>query len=123
MVFNFKSLIKRYGVAPVELITYEGHYDFENSGDYIKDLEAIKLIEPAAVVPIPKDELTTSDGGYYDHDSRKLYCYEGLATDDIVKYQERLYKVTGEQDYSDYDENLKIYYIERVRSDERDGFN
>lgn len=124
MIFNFRSLVKRHTHGETKaIIKTDGHYDFANGGDYIEGQVVEIPLLYAAVVPIPQDEIKQANGGYYSHDAKKLYTYTGLDKGCKVDHRGNLYKITGEQDYSEHDKDLHIYYLERVRSDERDSKN
>lgn len=60
----------------------------------------------------------------YNHDNRKLYCYQLLEKGDKVvnvmnSGVERQYTILQHEDKSDYDESLHIYYLERSDLDAR----
>lgn len=124
MIFNFRQLISRHKSEEVStIIETDGYYDYANGGKYIEGKTVRVPLAIAAVIPIPKDEIKRSDGGYYSADAKKLYTYTGLDKGCKVDHRGNLYKITGEQDYSEHDKDLHIYYLERVRSDERDSKN
>lgn len=120
-LFNFKSLIDKYMTGYVAVIKNHGFYD-ESSGDWKDEKEEVEL-DRFAIVPISRDELRFDSGGTYNHDTRKLYCYEKFKKgDEVINTMEdgttRKYKVLSISDYSDFDEGLLIYYLERTDLDE-----
>lgn len=125
-LYNFKNLIKKYskGIV-VAIIKTEGYYDMENSGKWQEGATVELRLLPAAIVPMNKDDLKFDEGGHYSYDNRKLYCYQPLEKGTIIKNLqskgiEKTYKVLAEKDYSDYDDNLHIYILERGDRDDKE---
>lgn len=120
-LFNFKSLINAYMTGRVLVIHKDGYYDVEGDGRYKETKTEIPL-DLFAIVPLTRDELRFDSGGTYNHDSRKLYCYKQLAKGDYVvntmdNGTTKRYRILNSDDYSDFDERLAIYYLERTDAD------
>ncbi len=125
-MFDFKGLVSKYSKGMVfASIKEEGHYDVDDGGKYVEgSILSIKL-DPAAIVPLNKDDLKFDEGGSYSDDNRKLYCYLRLVkgteiTNAMNDKSIRRYKILAEKDYSDYDKDLHIYILERVDRDDFD---
>lgn len=120
-LFNFKSLVSKYMTGHVLVIHKDGYYDVEGDGKYKETKTEIPL-DLFAIVPLTRDELRFDSGGTYNHDSRKLYCYKQLAKGDYVvntmdNGTTKRYRILNSDDYSDFDERLAIYYLERTDAD------
>lgn len=128
---NFSNLIKKYSKGQVVAIfEVEGYYDQSQGGMYIEGEKIEEVLNPAAIVPISTketDRLKLDEGGAFNHDYRKLYCYKYLKKGTIIKNiqrngKERFYKILVNQDYSDFDygdnDGLNIYYMERTDRDD-----
>lgn len=118
-LYNFKRLITKYSKGEVyATIETDGYYDQEDGGKYKASETIYKLLVPAAIVPMNKDDLRYSEGGHYNEDNRKLYCYERLIkgskiTNIMTDGTTRNYTILSDGDYSDYDTGLHIYILGR----------
>lgn len=120
-LFNFRSLVNKYMTGQVMVKTVRGFYDTDNHGRWTEAGEIFKL-DLFAIVPMTNDELKFDAGGTFNHDNRKLYCYKKFEKGDIVinimnDGSKRNYKILSCQDYSDFDKDLIIYYLERTDVD------
>lgn len=120
-LFDFKSLVSKYMTGHVLVIHKDGYYDIEGDGRY-KETKTEIALDLFAIVPLTRDELRFDSGGTYNHDSRKLYCYKQLAKGDYVvntmdNGTTKRYRILNSDDYSDFDERLAIYYLERTDAD------
>lgn len=120
-LFNFKSLINKYMTGSVLVIHKDGYYDVEGDGRY-KETKKEVALDLFAIVPLTRDELRFDSGGTYNHDSRKLYCYKHFNKGDYVintmnNGDIRRYRILNMDDYSDFDEGLVMYYLERTDAD------
>ena len=114
-LFNFKRLVDKYSkIKPAALIENGGYYDYENGGEYTKG-NILKQEFDGAVVPLSMQELRYEENGKYKSEDRKLYCYKQFETGDKIEHKNHVYTVDKKKDYSDFDDNLNIYYL--VRSD------
>ena len=127
-LYDFYDLIDEYSFGEVKaFIEKEGYYDQSQGGLYIEGEKLEEVLFPAAIVGISSkeaDQLKFNEGGTYNHDYRKLYCYKELKEGTIIQNiqrngKERLYKILVNQDYSDFDrkednDGLNIYYLERT---------
>ena len=106
-LFNFKRLVDKYSkIKPFALI--------ENGGEYTKGSISKQEFD-GAVVPLSMQELRYEENGKYKSEDRKLYCYKQFETGDKIEHKNHVYTVDKKKDYSDFDDNLNIYYL--VRSD------
>lgn len=117
-LFNFKSLVRKYMTGRVKVVSKKGFYDKENFGKWREEVRETDL-NLFAIVPLSRDDLKFDDGGTYDHNSRKLYCYNRFNTnDEVINTLEdgtkRHYKILSVLDYSDFDEGLMIYFLGRA---------
>lgn len=125
-MFNFKGLVNKYSKGMVfASIEEEGHYDVDDGGKYVDGSIVTIKLDPAAIVPLNKDDLKFDEGGSYSDDNRKLYCYlrlvKGTEITNVMNDKSiRRYKILAEEDYSDYDKDLHIYILERVDRDDFD---
>lgn len=125
-MFDFKGLVSKYSKGMVfASIEEEGHYNVDDGGKYVEGSILSIRLDPAAIVPLNKDDLKFDEGGNYSDDNRKLYCYLRLEkgteiTNVMLDKSIRRYKVLAEKDYSDYDKGLHIYILERVDRDDFD---
>lgn len=124
--FNFKRLIKKYSYGTVAILAdIEGDYDQSQGGKWVPGDTTETEIEPAAIVPLSRDDLVADEGGVYDRDSRKLYCYKEMAKGTIIRHTHskgkiRDYKVMESANYGDFDtqeEGLFIYLMQRQGGD------
>lgn len=124
-LYNFKNLVTRYSRGQVFAITEtEGHYDMKNGGKWVDGKKEKIFLFPAAIVPMSKDDLRFDEGGNYSYDNRKLYCYKQLEKGNLIENIQsygvtKTYKILGEKDYSDYDDGLYIYIVERADRDDK----
>lgn len=125
-LYNFKKLISKYSKGIVTaLIETDGYYDMSDSGRWKDGVKKELRLIPAAIVPMTRDDLKFDEGGHYSKDNRKLYCYQSLEKGTIIKNLqskgiEKTYKILAEKDYSDYDDNLHIYILERGERDDKE---
>ena len=113
-MFNFKRLIKKYSKEPVYILREtEGYYDWEQGGIWVPGGEEEIEIE-GAVVPLSNEDLQFDEGGTYNFEDRKLYCYEDIDKGEKIKHKEKIYTVMEKKDYSDFDEGLSIYFLKRA---------
>lgn len=113
-LFNFKELVKKYSKYPPKAIIQNGYYDYENGGEYVE--ESIQKQEfEGAVVPLSSQELKYEENGRYKSEDRKLYCYLNFEVGSKIEFKNHIFTIDKKKDYSDFDEDLNIYYL--VRSD------
>ncbi|KGF35862.1 hypothetical protein HMPREF2134_03240 [Peptoniphilus lacrimalis DNF00528] len=124
-MFDFKNLVANYSKGTTKaLIKSEGYYDQEKGGIYVPGEEINLILIPAAIVPLSNDDLKFDEGGNYSYDNRKLYCYKQLEKGTLIENIQsygvtKTYKILGEKDYSDYDDGLYIYIVERADRDDK----
>lgn len=112
-LFNFKSLIRKFGkYPPIKIVEQDGHYDYENGGIYVNGPSTEEEFE-GAVVPFSTSDLKFEENGRYKKEDRKLYCYEHFEVGDKIRHKGLVYMVDQKKDYSDFDDALGIYYIVR----------
>lgn len=125
--FRFNRLIKKYSYGTVSNIAdTTGHYDQDQGGKWIPGETIETVIDPAAIVPPSRDDLSNDEGGMYNRDSRKLYCYVKMPKGSKIKHVHskgsvREYKIMGSADYGDFDkegDGLFIYLLHRQGGDE-----
>lgn len=124
--FNFKRLIKKYSYGTVAILAdTAGYYDQKNGGAWVPGEIIQTVIDPAAIVPLNKDDLAADEGGVYNRDSRKLYCYEELKKGTIIRHTHtkgsiKDYKINEDANYGDFDtygDGLFIYLMQRSERD------
>ena len=116
-MFNFKRLVKKYSKYPVYLLEEtEGYYDPSKGGEWVEGKIEKRQIE-GAVVPLSNEDLRYDQGGTYSFEDRKLYCYVDIAKGEKIKHKEKDYTVLERRDYSDFDAELRIYFIKRGERD------
>lgn len=114
-LFDFKGLIKRFGLHPPSLLVSSGGYfDYENGGVYVEGSITLEEFN-GAVVPLSPDDLKFEDAGKYNKQDRKLYCYEDFEVGAKVKHKGDVFTIDQRKDYADFADGLRIYYM--VRSD------
>lgn len=120
--FNFRRLIKKYSHGEVKSIEeIDGYYDIDNGGSWVPCKTIKTIITPAAIVPLNKDDLSFGEGGTYNNDDRKMYCYKEMEKGTVVNHthskgSQKEYKVLSDINYGDFDtreDGLFIYYLER----------
>lgn len=127
MMFDFKDLVESFSTGVIEVILKtEGYYDMNNGGEWVDGASKKISLEKGAIVPLSNDDLKFDAGGTYNHDNRKLYCYEKLEKGTIVTNTQengviKTYKVLAEKDYSDFDLGLYIYILERGDRDDKES--
>jgi hypothetical protein len=124
--YNFKDTIRRHSRGKVKaIVAQEGYYDMSNGGKYVEgDVIEIHL-NPAAILPLSQNELRYDQSGTYNQDSRKLYCYKEIPKSaKIINTMDngtiREYTIVANQDYSEHDIGLCIYYLKRVDRNDKD---
>ncbi|WP_333638208.1 hypothetical protein [Tissierella praeacuta] len=111
---NFKRLVSKYSKVPAFIIKEtEGYRDPNQGGIWVPGKIEEILIENGAVVPLSNEDLKFDEGGTYGVEDRKLYCYQDIDKGIKVKHKEKIYTVLEKKDYTDFDEELRIYYIKR----------
>ena len=112
-MFNFKRLIRKYSKYPTFILKETGGYrDPDQGGTWISGkAEEVEL--EGAVVPLSNDDLNFDEGGTYSREDRKLYCYKEIDKGTKIKHKDKVYTVLEKRDYSDFDEELYIYFIKR----------
>lgn len=124
-LFNFKRLISKYTKGnTIAVVETEGHYVMSDGGKWIDGVKSEILLNPAAIVPMNKDDLKFDNGGTYSYDNRKLYCYQVLEKGTIINNIQskgivKSYRILSEKDYSDFDDDLHIYILERADRDDK----
>ena len=117
-MYKFKRLIKKYSKVPVYQIEEgEGFRDPNNGGQWVEGVPQEILIEDGAVVPLSNNDITFDEGGTYTAEDRKLYCYIELKKGTKVKHKGRSYTILEDRDYTDFDVNLRIYFLKRGGTD------
>lgn len=116
MLYDFKRLIKKYGVDFEILIFMEGSYE---RGKWRESEPEIKNGE-GAILPIGDKKLYGS-GGTYDSEDRLLYTYTPIETaleGTRIRYKNNVYSVVEATDYGDYGD-VYVYTLKRVSTDDR----
>lgn len=111
-IFNFKALIKKYGKYHPFYIIRSGYYDYEHGGEYKQTIGSKQEFE-GAVVPLSTQELKYDENGKYKSEDKKLYCYHSFEVGDTIEHKGYTYTIDKKKDYSDFDDNLNIYYMVR----------
>lgn len=115
--YNFKRLIKKYSKFPVFLLREShGFSDPLNGGVWVPGTITEWRFE-GAVVPLTNEDLRFDEGGTYNYEDRKLYCYIDIAKGEKVKHKEKIYTILERRDYEDFDSELKIYFMKRSGTD------
>jgi hypothetical protein len=112
-MYNFKRLVAKYSKKPVyKQVKTDGYFDYANGGEWVEGaLTEVELV--GAIVPLTGKDLIYEENGTYSQDDRKLYCYELLETGTTIKHNNKIYTVSKQRDYADFDENLRIYILIR----------
>lgn len=112
-LYNFKRLVAKYGIKPVLWVTETGGYhDYENGGVWVDG--TIKEVDiGGAVTPLTNEELLMGEGGTYNSEDRKLYCYLDIPKGERIKHDGRTYLIDDKRDYNDFDAGLYIYFMKR----------
>ncbi len=113
-MFNFKRLIKKYSKFPVFILEEkEGYRDPDQGGIWVPGTIKETELKNAAVVPLSNDDLKFDEGGTYNTEDRKLYCYKDIVKGTKIKCKDKIYTILEKRDYSDYGQGLYIYFIKR----------
>lgn len=113
-MYNFKRLISKYSKEPVyKLEQGEGYNDWNNGGVWVEGEIEETLIPNGAVLPLSKDELEYDEGGTYNQEDRKMYCYEEVEKGTKIKHKNKTYTIQESLSYGDFDIDLNIYFIKR----------
>lgn len=117
--YDFKDLIEAYSKSTVEVLTKTDSYqDWENGGVWVDGKEEWSALDLGAVVPLSTDDWQRDEGGTFNQNTRKLYCYEKIEKGSKVKSHDLIYSILRSEDYSDYDIGLYMYYIGRGERDD-----
>ena len=112
-MFNFKDLITKYSTSPIYLLNKaEGFYDYGQGGIFI-DGKITEVGIMGAIVPLSNEDLRFDEGGTYDFEDKKIYCYLEIAKGEKIKHKGKIYTVLEKRDYSDFDVGLFIYFLKR----------
>jgi len=116
-VFNFKRLIQKYSKYPVYILREtEGDNDWKQGGIWVPGkIEEIEI--EGAVVPLSNEDLKFDEGGTYNFEDRKLYCYKEISKGEKIKHKDKIYMVLERKDYTDFDDGLFIYILKRGEAD------
>lgn len=122
-MFNFKRLVKKYSKYPAYLLKEtQGYNDYSKGGVWVHgEIEEIEI--EGAVVPLSNEDLKFDEGGTYDFEDRKLYCYKEISKGEKIKHKDKIYRVLERKPYGDFDEGdleddgLFIYFIKRGEVD------
>lgn len=118
MMYSFKRLIKKYSKIPAfEIKESPGYRDPNNGGKWVPGIIEEILIVDGAVVPLSNSDLNLDEGGTYNKEDRKLYCYQEFKKGSKIKHKEKTYTVMEDKDYSDFDDSLFIFVLKRGGSD------
>lgn len=110
-MYNFHKLINIYKSNSLYLISKgEGYYDSMNN--WI-DGEEEYIPMFGVVTNLATDDLQYDEGGTYNQDDRKLYCYEELGKGTQIQHQNKVYTILHDMDYTEHDKGLHIYYMKR----------
>lgn len=109
-MFDFKRLVKKYTkIKPQrQTFTTDGYYDYDNGGVWVEGTSTFKEFE-GAVLPLGK-ELRYDNSGYTVED-KKLYTYEAVENNEIIKHDGREYTAMDMKDYKDYDSTLRVLIL------------
>ena len=112
-LYNFKRLVKKYSkVAVYKIIKTEGYFDYTQGGIWVEGVETEQEFE-GAVLQLTSKDLQYEENGVYSSEDRKLYCYEQFANNDKIKFKDNIYTVSKQIDRSDFDTDLRVYFIVR----------
>ena len=118
--YRFKRLINKYSHFPVTIVNkLDGYFDLENGNTWVEGKEELIEIQ-GAVVQLSQDDFQLSEGGPFNLEDRKLYCYEDIKKGTTVRHKGIDYVVANKLDYEDFDISLFLYYIKR--SDRVEGY-
>lgn len=108
-MYSFKRLIKRYTkIKPLLKTTAAGYRDYENGGVWVDgEVEWVEI--DAAVLPLGKELIFDNSG--YTTDDKKLYTYEEVNSNEVIKHKDRLYTTMEHTGYEEYDEGLKVLIL------------
>lgn len=124
---NFKQLIRRYQTGEVQVVEkIDGYHDMDNGGEWVEGDSSTHNLTLFAIVPLSDEDLKFNEGGSYDDQSRKLYCYKSLTKgtkviNTMVDGTISEYKIMQSRNYSDHDKDLQIYYMRRVDRNDKDN--
>lgn len=108
-MYNFKRLIKKYSKElPLLKQTTGGYYDYENGGVWV-DGDTQWTEFKGAVLPLGEELIFDNSG--YTTDDKKLYTYEPVGPNQIVKHKDRTYTTMRHSGYEDFDKDLKIFIL------------
>lgn len=118
--YNFKRLIQKYAKSPVYILKEKrGHRNPYDGGVWVPGKIKEIAIE-GAVVPLSNEDLKYDEGGTYNTEDRKLYCYKDVALGTKIKHNDNIYTVLERRDYAEHAEGLYIYFIKRGDGDQED---
>ena len=110
-------MIKKYSKHPVYILREtEGYHDYSKGGIWVPGgIEEIEI--EGAVVPLSNEDLKFDEGGTYNFEDRKLYCYKEISKGEKIKHKDKTYTILERKNYSDFDDGLFIYFIKRGEVD------
>lgn len=113
-MYNFKRLIKKYSKTPPKRLTVtgDGYYDYENGGEWVPATGTWSEFE-GAIVPMNSDDLEYRENNPYTSQDRKLYTYVDIPLNEKIQHRGNEYTVQERIDYSEYDTDLRIYYLRK----------
>ena len=109
-MFNFKTLVNKYTkIKPKrQTFTTEGYYDYANGGIWVDGTSEFVEFD-GAVLPLG-EELRYDNSGL-TADDRKLYTYEEVDNNEIIKYDGKEYTTMSLKDYKEYDSTLRVLIL------------
>ena len=111
MMYNFRNLINMYSSPSLYIMVKSEGYRDEYGRWTESTEELVKIV--GAVTPLSADDLVYGDGGTYNADDRKLYCYENLEKGTQILHKGNIYTIQNDLDYSEHDKDLHIFYMRR----------
>ena len=118
--YSFKRLIQKYAKSPVCVLEKgQGYRDPYNGGVWVPGETAGTEIE-GAVVPLSNEDLKYDEGGTYNTEDRKLYCYKDVALGTKIKHNDNIYTVLERRGYAEHAGGLYIYFMKRGDGDQED---
>lgn len=123
-VFNFKPLFQTFQTGKVETVHFkDGYYNQEQGGKWIDGEEIREELALFTIKHMSDDDLKMDEGGTYNSESRKLYCYQKLKKgtkiiNTLKNGSVREFEVMDIKDLSDFDSGLVKHYLIRIDKDD-----
>lgn len=114
-LFNFKRMLKKYGVTLTVIVAGEEGYWDTNTGLYVQSTTPSDVVFSGVWLALNDDELRYDEGGTFTFEDRKIIVDNSitLTKGQLVKNGEDRFKIDRSKPYDTYS-HFTVHYCKRV---------